>query len=190
VIRVSRGTAVPIRVWKGHGTRYHSTLVRRDGVTVRLEGGSYNKLGGPVRRVPHDVVHRIVEHHFGLDAGLWGVLAGGGIVQNASFAEGRLPPNAIRRATAMTDRVGEPLRQAEVLVRAVADLSLEGRPYDLDRLRVACGDRWWLPTTTADALRTVQDELQDAARTWDALAADEPFAMTWTLPPSPKMVVR
>lgn len=182
-----RGTTTPIEVWKGHGTRYHSTLLRRDGVTVRLEGGSYNQIGGPVRRVPHDIVHRIVEHHFGVDAGLWGVLAGGGTVQNASFVDGRLPPNAIRRATALTDRVGEQLRQAEVLVRAVADLSLEGRPYDLDALRVACGDRWWLPTITADALRATQDELQAAAREWDALAPDESFAMTWSLPPSKAM---
>ncbi len=180
-------TATPIAVWKGHSPRYHSTLDRRDGVTVRLEGGSYNKIGGPVRRVPHDIVHRIVEHHFALDAGLWGVLAGGGIVQNASFDGGRLPPNAIRRATTMTDRVGEQLRQAEVLVRAVADLSLEGRPHDLDGLRVACGDRWWLATITVDALRTVQSELQAAARTWDALAAGESFAMTWSLPPSQRM---
>lgn len=180
-------TTTPIEVWKGHSTRYHSTLRRRDGVAVRLEGGSYNQVGGPVRRVPHDIVHRIVEHHFGLDAGLWGVLAGGGTVQNASFVDGRLPPNALRRATAMTDRVGEELRQAEVLVRAVADLSLEGRPYDLDGLRVACGDRWWMPTITADALRTAQDELQDAARRWDALAADDAFAMTWSLPPSRAM---
>lgn len=184
---MSRRTTTPIEVWKGHGTRYHSTLLRRDGVTVRLEGGSYNKIGGPVRRIPHDIVHRVVEHHFGLDAGLWGVLAGGGTVQNASFAAGRLPPNALGRATTMTDRVGEQLRQAEVLVRAVADLSLEGRPHDLDGLRTACGDRWWRSTITAKALRAVQDELQAAARTWDALAADGPFAMTWSLPPSPRM---
>ncbi|MBF6620098.1 MAG: hypothetical protein ITG02_07690 [Patulibacter sp.] len=184
---MSRSVSTPIEVWKGHGTRYHSSLHRRDGVTVRLEGGSYNKLGGPVRRIPHDIVHRTVEHHFGVDAGLWGVLAGGGTVQNASFVEGRLPPNALRRATAMTDRVGESLRQAEVLVRAVADLSLEGRPYDLDGLRTACGDRWWLPAITADALRTVQDELQDAACRWDALAAGEAFAMTWSLAPSGQM---
>lgn len=180
----------PIQVWKGRGTRYHSTLRRRDGVTVRLEGGSYNQIGGPVRRVPHDIVHRIVEHHFGLDAGLWGVLAAGGTVQNASFVDGRLPPNAIRRATALTDRVGEELRQAEVLVRAVADLSLAARPHDLDALRVACGDRWWLRTITPDALRAVQAELQDAARTWDALAPDESFAMTWSRPPSRLMTGR
>ncbi len=183
-----RGTTVtPIEVWKGQGTRYHATMLRGDGVTVRLEGGSYNKIGGPVRRIPHDIVHRIVEHHFGVEAGLWGVLAGGGTVQNARFVDGRLPPNAVRRATAMTDRVGEQLRQAEVLVRAVADLSLEGRPHDRDGFRGICGDRWWLPTITVDALRTVQDELQSAARAWDALDPGDPFAMTWSLPPSKAM---
>lgn len=187
---MNRRTTTPIEVWKGHGSRYHSTLRRHDGVTVRLEGGSYNKVGGPVRRVPHDIVHRIVEHHFGVDAGLWGVLAGGGTVQNASFVDGRLPPNAIRHATAITDRVGEQLRQAEVLVRAVADLSLAGQPYDLAALRVACGDRWWLPTITAELLRAAQDDLQTAAGQWDTLAPEESFAMTWSLSPSKAMMGR
>jgi hypothetical protein len=39
--------------------RYHSVLHRADGVSVRLEGGSYNRIG--TGRVPHDIAHLVVE---------------------------------------------------------------------------------------------------------------------------------
>lgn len=174
------GGPTPIEVWKGTDQRYHSDLHRRDGVRVRLEGGSYNRIGGPVGRIPHDIAHLVVETGFGLESGLWGVLAAGGIVQNASFAEGRLPPHAIRRATALTDGVGEQLRQAEVLVRAAADLSLAaGGPADAAALRRAVGERWWAETITAASLVAVTEALEDAAASWQQLAPGDRFAMSW-----------
>ena len=98
--------------------RYHSILHRRDGVLIELEGGSYNRVGGAVPRVPHDIAHLIVEDAFGLRSGLWATLAAGGLVQNTTFAGGRKPPHA------------EP-----VMVRAVADAALEDRARDLEGLR-------------------------------------------------------
>jgi hypothetical protein len=94
-----RESSIPIDFHKGRRGRYHSMLHRFDGVSVRLEGGSYNRIGGGGDgRVPHDIAHLIVEDAFGLGAGLWGTLAAGGIVQNATFAGGRKPPHAERRA--------------------------------------------------------------------------------------------
>ena len=154
---------------KGPGTRYHSLLHRSDGVTIRLEGGSWNRIGGAVGRVPHDIAHLIAEDAFGLEAGLWGTLAAGGIVQNASFAGGRKPPHAAQRARALTDRAGESLRQAEVVVRAVADASLHGAERDLQALRRAVGERWWPPSATADALEQACRALAEAAAQWKAL---------------------
>lgn len=174
-----QGRPTSIEVWKGTEQRYHSDLHRGDGVRVRLEGGSYNRIGGPVGRIPHDIAHLVVETGFGLESGLWGVLAAGGIVQNASFAEGRLPPHAIRRATAFTDGVGEQLRQAEVLVRAAADLSLAGSPADPVVLRRAVGERWWSDAITAGALAAVEEGLRDAAASWQRLAPGDRFVMTW-----------
>jgi hypothetical protein len=164
---------------KGLRGRYHSVLHRRDGVDVRLEGGSYNHVGGAVDRVPHDIAHLIVEDAFGLTAGLWGTLASGGIVQNAAFVSGRKPPHAQRRAREIADRNGEALRQAEVLVRAAADAALEGRPREVRAFRVQVGDRWWVQGATADALERACGALRDAAVRWDALPDDEVLQLTW-----------
>ena len=164
---------------KGPTTRYRSTLHRHDGVTVALDGGSWNRIGGGVGRVPHDLAHLIVERELGLDRGLWGVLAAGGIVQNAEFAGGRRPPHALERAKTLTDAAGEDLRRAEVLVRGIADASRDRRLGDLRELRRAIGDRYWHDGLTADALTRMDAELQATAGEWDALAPGEDLTRTW-----------
>jgi hypothetical protein len=167
----------PIDFHKGPRGRYHSVLHRSDGVAVRLEGGSYNRLGSA--RVPHDIAHLIVEETFGLDRGLWGTLAAGGLVQNATLACGRKPPHAERRAWAITDRAGESLRQAEVLVRAVADACLNGQSRDLRAFRAQVGDRWWAPSATPEALERACTELRDAADRWHGLADGSVLRLVW-----------
>lgn len=177
-----RPGSVPIDFHKAPSGRYHSVLQRSDGVSVRLEGGSYNRIGGEPGRVPHDVAHLIVEGAFGMEAGLWGTLAAGGIVQNASFAGGRKPPHAARRARAITDRAGESLRQAEVLVRAVADAMLEDAARDLHSFRARVGARWWTPATTAETPERACAGLREAANRWHALSDGSTLQLSW--PPS------
>ena len=154
-------------------------LQRADGVSVRLEGGSYNRIRADAGRVPHDIAHLIVEGAFGLGSGLWGTLAAGGLVQNAVFAGGRKPPHAERRAWAITDRAGESLRQAEILVRAVADASLEGRTPDMPAFRARVGARWWSPSITPDALERACVDLREAAARWNALEDGSALRFTW-----------
>lgn len=183
------GAAVTrIEVLKGTGTRYRSLIHRPDGVTVDLDGGGYNVVGGPARRVPHDIAHLVVERRLGLSGGLWGVLAAGGIVQNATFVGGRLPPHALRRAKALTDPAGETLRQAEVVVRAVADRCLAHgsapvAPGELAALRCTLGDRWWPAGTTGETLAAACAELRDAGVAWAALPAGATLALEWAAPP-------
>jgi hypothetical protein len=174
-----RGRRIPIDFHKGPRGRYHSVLHRADGVSVRLEGGSHNRIRGEVDRVPHDIAHLIVEDSFGLGGGLWGTLAAGGIVQNATLAGGRKPPHAARRARAITDRAGESLRQAEILVRAVADASLDGGTRDPHAFRARVGARWWSPSITPDALDRACAELREAAERWDALEAGSALRLSW-----------
>jgi len=177
-------TTTRIEVHQGTGTRYHSLLYRPDGAVVALDGGGYNRIGGPVDRVPHDVAHHVVEHRLGLDAGLWGVLAAGGIVQNATFAGGRRPPHALRRAAAVTDAAGESLRQAEILVRAVADLTLtRDDPPNAAAFRAAVGERWWTPVATAEALGLACTDLLAAAVRWQALDPGDAFPLAWPMRP-------
>jgi hypothetical protein len=46
---------------KAPGTRYRSTLHRADGAVIGLEGGSWNRIGGPVGHIPHDLAHLVVD---------------------------------------------------------------------------------------------------------------------------------
>jgi hypothetical protein len=155
-------------------------LQRADGVSVRLEGGSYNRIRGA--RVPHDIAHLIVEGAFCLSSGLWGTLAAGGLVQNATFAGGRKPPHAQRRARTITDRAGESLRQAEVLVRAVADASLDGGRRDLHAFQTRVGARWWSASITADGLERAWAGLREMAKRWDALGQGAELSLSWPPP--------
>lgn len=161
------------------GTRYHSIVHRRDGVEVRLEGGSWNKVGGPAGRVPHDIAHLIVEEGFGLDRGLWGVLAAGGTVQNASVVGGRQPPHAARRAEAIVAPARPMLQQAEVLVRAVADLALAGTLRDVDGFNRAVSERWAVPGITADQLERTCRALQTAGAEWGAVPPGGELRLRW-----------
>jgi hypothetical protein len=154
-------------------------LRRADGVSVRLEGGSYNRIARDAARVPHDIAHLVVEDAFGLAAGLWGTLAAGGLVQNAELAGGRRPPHAERRAWASTDGAGESLRQAEILVRAVADASLAGAAHDLAGFRARVGARWWTPSATAAGLERACGELRAAAARWEALPEGAALRLAW-----------
>lgn len=155
---------VPIEFHKVPGGRYHSVLHRPDGVSVRLQGGGYNRIGGEVERVPHDIAHLIVEDAFGIQRGLWGVLAAGGLVQGAEVVAGRQPPHAQRRAKEITDGAGETLRQVEILVRAVADSMVAGATGDVRDFRARVGERWWSPAATPAALERAAAGLRDAAR--------------------------
>jgi hypothetical protein len=168
---------------------YHSVLLRPDGVSVALRGGGFNRIGGDPERVPHDIAHLVVEEAFALPAGLWGVLASGGLVQNAEFAGGRRPPHARQRARAVTARAGESLRQAEILVRAVADAMLEGTAGDRNRLRARVGERWWSPTVTPGSVAAACEALRDAAVRWDALPPGGSLVLAWS-PPRPAAMRR
>ncbi len=85
--------------------RYHSTFTRADGAVLKLQGGSYNKLGGGVR-VPHDIAHLIVEQTLGLRGGLWGTIAVGGLVMNLEFIGGKKPAHAGEEAVGDHGRRG------------------------------------------------------------------------------------
>lgn len=173
-----RGRALDIQVIRSEGTRYHSLLQRADGAQVRLEGGSWNKIGGTPGRVPHDLAHLIVERELGLESGLWGVLAAGGLVQNAALIGGTRPPHGERRGREISAAAGEQLRQSEVLVRAAADASLTG---DLEPapLHAAIGERWATERWTADAVRRIDEQLRLAATAWARLAAGDAYALRW-----------
>lgn len=163
---------------------YHALLERHDGVTVRLAGGSYNKVGGDRRGVPHDIAHLLIEEALGLRGGLWGVLACGGLVQNASEVAGRRKPHAAERARAISRAASRTLWEAEVVVRAAADLVLAGEALTDAAMQDACGARYWAEGAIDDTVRSeLPAALRAAAVAWWRLGEGEPYRLSWRLPP-------
>ena len=174
--------ATRIEVHKTPTTRYRSTLHRDDGVSVALEGGSWNRIGGEIGRVPHDLAHLVVEEELGIAGGLWGLLAGGGLVKNAEFVGGRRPPHSARKARQITAAAREELLRTEVLVRLAADLSVRGATADLAAIRRDIGERWWDPRLTTEAFARIDSGLRAYAVDWDALPANATLEVRWTGP--------
>ena len=156
-------TPLDIEVFKGETRRYRSILHRADGVEVELDGGAYNRLGE--RELPHDIAHLIVEDELGLDRGVWGVLAAGGLFRGASVRAGRQKPHAARRGREIVAAATEQLNQAEMLVRVVCDAAGAG---NVD-LRARTGERWWSETVTEAAVTRALDRLGRAAEDWAAV---------------------
>jgi hypothetical protein len=173
---------VEIEFFKPEGRRYRSVLHRRDGLQVELDGGGYNKVGGPARELPHDLAHFVVEDGLGLEAGLWGVLAAGGMFGHAKVIAGRRPPHAAKRAQAVVDAAGDRLSQAEMLTRFVCDLARDGADRHVQRLRTSAGPRWWRETTP-DQLAATCGALRDTSVRWRDLRPGDALTVGWRLPP-------
>lgn len=144
------------------GRRYRSRLRRADGCVVELEGGSWNRIGGVERELPHDLAHLVVESGLPFGMGLWGVIAAGGLFGEVRVVEGRRPPHGEARGRAITEGAGETLRQAEILVRAVCDAAVSGEGLTVARV----GERWWHDALASPRLDTTITALRDAARAW------------------------
>jgi hypothetical protein len=81
---------MPVAFEREGGRRYRSTFARGDGVRVAFQGGSYTSVGGVIGELPHDMAHLIVESELGLDAGVWGTLAAGGLFAGSTkIVDGR-----------------------------------------------------------------------------------------------------
>jgi hypothetical protein len=173
---------VKIEFFKPERRRYRTVMHRRDGLVIELDGGGYNKVGGPARELPHDLAHFVVEDALGLEAGLWGVLAAGGMFGHAKVIAGRRPPHAAKRAQAVVDAAGDRLSQAEMLTRFVCDLALAGADRDVRRLQAAAGERWWRETS-AEQLERACRALRETSVDWAALRPREALTVVWRLPP-------
>src|ERR1044072_3815395 len=135
-----------IEFFKPEGRRYRSVLHRRDGLQIELDGGGYNKVGGPARELPHDLAHFGVEDGLKLEAGLWGVLSAGGVFGHAKVIAGRRPPHAANRAHALVEAAGDRPPHADFLPPFVCDIARGGAGRDPRQLKARAGERWWRDT--------------------------------------------
>lgn len=167
-----------IELIRGETRRYRTLLRRPDGVTVELEGGSYNDVGGPHREVPHDLAHLIVEDELDLAMGVWGVLAKGGLFRMATVSSGRRRPHAAARGAEIVKQSGESLNQAEMLVGAACSLATADR-LSPAALRREVGERWAPGTIGEEPLRNIHCRLRAGSREWSELRPGEALELGW-----------
>jgi hypothetical protein len=110
--------------------RGYAVIERDDGVVYRMWGGPVD------RRLPHDVVHLVVEDRLGVADGIWGAIAAGVVYRSMDHVSGRRPPHAAERSVAMKREYGAALRWAEFVGGFVEHVAHSGidRPEAIARL--------------------------------------------------------
>ncbi len=161
------------------GSAYHSLAQRPDGVVVRLKGGSYNRLDPPL---PHDVAHLVVEDELGLEHGVWGVIAAGGLFPQCSVVSGRRRPHAAERARSVVKEAAADLTQAEIVVGAVCRLAVARRDPD-DRLIGRLTGRWRPESLTPAAVERARERMQAAAVRWHDVPVGGELVLAWDCGP-------
>jgi hypothetical protein len=159
--------------------RGYALVERDDGVVYRLYGGTDPF---PGRRLPHDVMHLVVERELGIRDGIWGGIAAGVVFDSMRYVRGRRPPHPAERSGQLLPGFRRPGLRAELLADLVASAAaLDHLTSDTirrlaDAKLSALPDREDVdPVAIAVAARALQVE---AAR-WARLRIGEELCYEW-----------
>src|ERR1700758_1928686 len=94
--------------------RGYAVVERDDGAVYRLYGGQ----AGP--RLPHDIMHLVVERELRIRDGIWGGIAAGIVFTSMEHVSGRRPPHAAERSKDLRRGFRPPGLRAELLADLVA----------------------------------------------------------------------
>ncbi|MBI1929198.1 hypothetical protein HYR99_33750 [Candidatus Poribacteria bacterium] len=157
---------------KGHLRSYSATVLRDDGVELKVPGYDRKYL------LPHDLAHYIIERELGLQRGFWGCVAVGAILPGMTMISGRQPPRAAARSKSVMKEAGQHGTEAEVLVSVLLDIMHKG----LDKNWSAASailSKAWKPVKpscgplTVEEVRTICQMLRDAQEQWQKLPSEE-----------------
>jgi hypothetical protein len=155
--------------------RAYALVERDDGVVYRLYGGT----AGP--RLPHDIMHLVVERELRIRDGIWAGIAAGVVFDSMCHVSGRRPPHAAERSKELLRAFAEQGLRAELLAGLVSSAaSLDTMTQDkirrlaADKLAVLPGEEVD-PVVIAAAARALQVE---AAR-WARLRVGEELTYEW-----------
>jgi len=127
-----------------------AAIHRRDGVVLELPGYDRKHL------VPHDLAHAVTESALGMDRGVFGSIAGGGVFANMRVVTGRPRHDAADRSRRLLAANKSTLGIAEVLAGVIHDaVEHEDPAAVLDRARRSWGvfSAAPLPWTATDLMR-------------------------------------
>ena len=154
-----------------------TTVTREDGAVLATRSP------GAGDRLPHDLIHYVVERELGLDDGLWGRVASGVTYKNFRIVEPPKTKQRPRRPTCKPKRKG--LLEAEVLVWILNDIWDGSAEREWGSIR-AFLDSIWSPRTRSRAdelepetILRVCESLDRKEAEWKRVARGEQLSVTW-----------
>ena len=154
--------------------RAYALVERDDGVVYRLYGGT----AGP--RLPHDIMHLVVERELRIRDGIWGDIAAGVVFDSMRQVSG-LPPHAAERSAQLLRDFRRQSLRAELLADLVSSAAaLDHLTPDKIR-RLADAKLSVLPEVAVDpaAIAAAARALQVEASRWARLRVGEELCYEW-----------
>lgn len=165
-------------------TRGWALVERDDGAVYRLYGGP----AGP--RLPHDIMHLVVERELRIRDGIWGGIAAGLVFTSMRHVSGRRPPHAADRSRALLRGLRRPGLRAELLADLVSSVAALDAPTPeaisrLAAVKLAVLSEPELPAATADpaAVAAAARALQVEAARWARLRVGQELSYDWPARP-------
>ena len=153
-----------------------SALVERDdGVVSRLAGGT----AGP--RLPHDIMHLVVERELRIRDGIWAGIAAGVVFDTMRYVSGRRPPHAAERSAQLLRGFRRPGLRAELLADLVSSAAALDHMTQQKIRRLAEDKLSVLPETDVDpaVIAAAARALQVEASRWARLRDGEELCYEW-----------
>ncbi len=155
--------------------RAYALVERDDGVVYRLYGG----MAGP--RLPHDIMHLVVERELRIRDGIWAGIAAGVVFDSMRWIRGRRPPHAAERSKQLLCDFREQGLRAELLADLVSSAAaLDTLTPDTIR-RLADARLSVLPEANVDpvVIAAAARALQVEAARWARLRVGEELCYDW-----------
>ena len=157
--------------------RAYSLVERDDGVVYRLYGGT----AGP--KLPHDIMHLVVERDLRITDGIWAGIAAGVVFSSMTYVSGRRPPHAADRSNRLLKDFRKQGLRAELLADLVSSTAALDSP-SRDRIcRLAAVKLAVLPTADAEVdpavIAAAAQALQVEAARWARLRVGEHLDYDW-----------
>jgi hypothetical protein len=152
---------VQITIVKEGGRSHRAVAVRDDGVAVQFAVADYGD------RLPHDVVHYLVESTLGLEWGFWGLVAAGAELDAVTRHDAGRRRDLPHRPDPLVDEHADELLRAEALVAEA--YPLYGEPGG--------------PVAPGTPVRGLRERIEEWNATWQGLGPGGRLRFEW--PPTP-----
>ena len=155
--------------------RAYALVERDDGAVYRLYGGQ----AGP--RLPHDIMHFVVERELRIGDGIWAGIAAGLIFDSMQHVSGRRPPHARERSADLLAGFRQRGLRAEVLASFVECVAGLDHPSDTQIMTLAATKLSVLPDPDVEpaAVAAAAQALQVEAARWARLRVGEELSYDW-----------